>query len=473
MDRLAPPSAKHLLGADGAGRDILTRLIHGARISLVVGLAATTVTIVVAAAIGVPSGYLGGRYDIVVQRFVDGWMAFPGLLVLLTVMSIVGRGTLQIIVVLGILYGIHNSRVLRSAVIVIKENDYIAAAAATGNRKLRTVLRHVLPNIVAPVIIIYSINICYIVLDEAALSFLGFGLPLEVPSWGGMLSGDGHRYMERKPELALFPGICLAVVVYGVNMFGDAVRDLLDPRLKGGGGRALGVYRSPAAPPPASGGRGRDRPGDTGRSGRLGPGLQPHRLDVAAGSRVQRTSLEIPHLHAVVHVHHHRVCRSRLRCLVHGRVGDLLRLDHGGRLEALRGDRGGSYSIRRQGHSRALDVTYRTYQSYWLQGGFPDRVQREQEPGHYRISRQRNRTFEPLHAPVRGINCNPAAVGVDQPTQARAVGLVLLHLALCVRRRIGGRTKFDDEVGTQRQESPLLFGGEPRQTTAQYPGHVR
>ena len=246
MDRLAPPSAKHLLGADGAGRDILTRLIHGARISLVVGLAATTVTIVVAAAIGVPSGYLGGRYDIVVQRFVDGWMAFPGLLVLLTVMSIVGRGTLQIIVVLGILYGIHNSRVLRSAVIVIKENDYIAAAAATGNRKLRTVLRHVLPNIVAPVIIIYSINIGYIVLDEAALSFLGFGLPLEVPSWGGMLSGDGRRYMERKPELALFPGICLAVVVYGVNMFGDAVRDLLDPRLKGGGGRALGVYRSPS-----------------------------------------------------------------------------------------------------------------------------------------------------------------------------------------------------------------------------------
>ena len=245
-DRLAPPSAKHLLGADGAGRDILTRLIHGARISLVVGLAATTATIVVAAAIGVPSGYLGGRYDIVVQRFVDGWMAFPGLLVLLTVMSIVGRGTLQIIVVLGILYGIHNSRVLRSAVIVIKENDYIAAAAATGNRKLRTVLRHVLPNIVAPVSIIYSINIGYIILDEAALSFLGFGLPLEVPSWGGMLSGDGRRYMERKPELALFPGICLAVVVYGVNMFGDAVRDLLDPRLKGGGGRALGVYRSPS-----------------------------------------------------------------------------------------------------------------------------------------------------------------------------------------------------------------------------------
>ena len=204
MDRLAPPSAKHLLGADGAGRDILTRLIHGARISLVVGLAATTVTIVVAAAIGVPSGYLGGRYDIVVQRFVDGWMAFPGLLVLLTVMSIVGRGTLQIIVVLGILYGIHNSRVLRSAVIVIKENDYIAAAAATGNRKLRTVLRHVLPNIVAPVIIIYSINIGYIVLDEAALSFhLALCVRRRI---GGRTKFDDEVGTQRQESPLLFGG---------------------------------------------------------------------------------------------------------------------------------------------------------------------------------------------------------------------------------------------------------------------------
>ena len=474
MDRLAPPSAKHLLGADGAGRDILTRLIHGARISLVVGLAATTVTIVVAAAIGVPSGYLGGRYDIVVQRFVDGWMAFPGLLVLLTVMSIVGRGTLQIIVVLGILYGIHNSRVLRSAVIVIKENDYIAAAAATGNRKLRTVLRHVLPNIVAPVIIIYSINIGYIVLDEAALSFLGFGLPLEVPSWGGMLSGDGRRYMERKPELALFPR-----------------------HLPGGGGvRREHVRRRrtrPARPAPQGRRRARTRGLPQPEPRRLGRAADadataPVTLAAAGGSvrACNRIGSTAPPA-AGSNAHHlrFRTCMPLCTCItIVYAVADSVAwytaalaicsgLDHGGRLEALRGDRGGSNSIRRQGHSRALDGTYRTYQSYWLQGGFPDRVQREQEPGHYRIAGQRNRTFEPLHAPVRGINCNPAAVGVDQPTQARAVGLVLLHLALCVRRRIGGRTKFDDEVGTQRQESPLLFGGEPRQTTAQYPGHVR
>ena len=137
-----------------------------------------------------------------IKLFIMPDAAAQGLLVLLTVMSIVGRGTLQIIVVLGVLYGIHNSRILRSAVIGIKENDYIAAAKAIGNGRLRTVLRHVLPNIAAPVIIIYSINIGYIILDEAALSFLGFGLPLEVPSWGGMLSFDGRRYMERKPELA-------------------------------------------------------------------------------------------------------------------------------------------------------------------------------------------------------------------------------------------------------------------------------
>ncbi len=234
IDRLAAPSAKHLLGADPVGRDILSRLIYGARVSLIASLAGTTVTIVVASTIGVPSGYFGGKYDIILQRFVDAWMAFPGLLILLTVMSMVGRGMLQIIVVLGILYGIHNSRVVRSAVIGIKENDYFLAARAIGSTNVRMVMRHIMPNIMAPIIIIFSITIGGIILDEASLSFLGFGLPLDVPSWGGMLSGEGRRYMETKPELALLPGLCLTVVIFGTNMFGDAMRDLLDPRLRGG-----------------------------------------------------------------------------------------------------------------------------------------------------------------------------------------------------------------------------------------------
>ena len=234
FDRLQAPSAKYLLGTDQLGRDILSRLIYGARISVIVGLAATTLSVVVAAIIGVPSAFFGGKYDIIVQRFVDGWMAFPGLIILLTVMSMVGRGMLQIILVLGILSGIHSSRLVRSAVIGIKENDYFLAARAIGSPSTVTLVRHVLPNIMPVVIIIFSISIGGMILSEASLSFLGFGLPPDIPSWGGMLSWEGRIYMEVKPELAVYPGLCLSVVIFGTNMFGDAMRDLLDPRLRGG-----------------------------------------------------------------------------------------------------------------------------------------------------------------------------------------------------------------------------------------------
>ncbi len=233
---LEAPSARHLLGTDGLGRDFLSRLIHGARISLVVGLAATTLNVVVAALIGVTSGFLGGKFDLVVQRFVDAWMAFPGLLLLLTVMSIVGQGLLQIIVVLGITGGIGGSRVIRGAVIGVKENDYFLAAKAVGTPTTQILIRHVLPNIMAPVIIIFSINIGGVIISEASLSFLGFGLPIEVPSWGAMLSREGREFMEQAPWLALWPGFALTITVYSLNMFGDAMRDLLDPRLRGGEG---------------------------------------------------------------------------------------------------------------------------------------------------------------------------------------------------------------------------------------------
>ena len=171
------------------------------------------------------------------QRFVDAWMAFPGLLLLLTIMSLVGRGVPQIIVVLGVTGGIGGSRVIRGAVIGVKENAYFQAAEAIGNTKWRTLIRHVLPNIAAPVIIIFTINVGAVIISEAALSFLGFGLPISVPSWGGMLSREGREFMEVAPRLALWPGLCLTIVVYCLNMFGDAVRDLLDPRLRGGVGR--------------------------------------------------------------------------------------------------------------------------------------------------------------------------------------------------------------------------------------------
>ena len=236
VDRLQGPSIQYLLGTDQLGRDFLSRIIYGARISLTVGLAATALNVLIAVLIGSLSGFLGGKVDLVVQRFVDAWMAFPGLLLLLTIMSLVGRGLPQIIVVLGVTGGIGSSRIVRSAVIGVKENVYFQAAVAIGCSKGRILLRHVLPNIAAPVIIIFTINIGGVVMSEASLSFLGYGLPVEFPSWGGLLSREGRLYMEKAPWLALWPGLFLTITVYSLNMFGDAVRDLLDPRLRGGQG---------------------------------------------------------------------------------------------------------------------------------------------------------------------------------------------------------------------------------------------
>ena len=234
-DRLQGSSAQYLLGTDALGRDLLSRIIYGARLSLTVGLAATAISGVIAFLLGGTSGFLGGKFDMVVQRFVDAFMSFPGLILLLTIMSVVGRGLPQIIVVLGITGGIGGSRVVRGAVIAIKENDYFLAARAIGSTKWRTLVRHVLPNIMPVMIIIFSISVGGVIMAEASLSFLGFGLPPKIPSWGGLLSGGGRRYMEVAPWLALWPGLCLTITIYSLNMFGDAMRDLLDPRLRGEG----------------------------------------------------------------------------------------------------------------------------------------------------------------------------------------------------------------------------------------------
>ena len=234
IDRLQGSSARYLLGTDHIGRDLFSRIIYGARLSLTVGLAATALNVVVAVLIGGISGFFGGKLDLAVQRFVDAWMAFPGLLILLTIMSIVGRGIPQMILVLGIAGGIGGSRVVRGAVIGIKENDYFLAARAIGSPTTATLMRHVLPNIMAPVIIIFSITVGAVIIAEASLSFLGFGVPVNIPSWGAMLSNEGRLYMEVAPRLAMWPGVCLTAVVFCFNMFGDAMRDLLDPRLRGG-----------------------------------------------------------------------------------------------------------------------------------------------------------------------------------------------------------------------------------------------
>jgi peptide/nickel transport system permease protein len=237
IDRLKPPSGTYILGTDQLGRDILSRIIYGARVSMIIGLGATTLSSAISLTLGIISGFVGGRTDLLLQRFVDVWMSMPQLLVLMTVMSIVGNGQFQIIMVLGATMGIRGSRVIRSAVIGIKENTYVSAAQAIGCTPTRSMLRHILPNIMAPIIISFTIGIGGTIMQEASLSFLGFGVPPGVPSWGSMLSGEGRQFMEAAPTLALWPGFALTLVVYGINMFGDSLRDLLDPRLRGGVGR--------------------------------------------------------------------------------------------------------------------------------------------------------------------------------------------------------------------------------------------
>ncbi|MBN2240351.1 MAG: ABC transporter permease [Dehalococcoidales bacterium] len=236
--RLDGPSAEHLLGCDNLGRDLLSRIIFGARISMIVALAGSAISSTVSFLIGAISGFLGGKYDMTMQRFVDAWMCFPPLVLYLIVMSILGPGLLQVILVLGVSMGLGGgSRVTRSAVIRIKEDVYFEAARAIGVPTSRILTHHVLPNILPIMIIGFSTGLGGFILAEASLSFLGFGIPPPVPSWGGMLSGTGRQYMLQAPWMALWPGLFLAIVVFGVNMLGDAVRDLFDPKLRGGLGR--------------------------------------------------------------------------------------------------------------------------------------------------------------------------------------------------------------------------------------------
>ncbi len=236
-DYLAPPSAQFWLGADNLGRDMLSRVIFGARVSVIAGLAGSIWATIVSLIIGVLSGYLGGKVDLIVQRFVDAWMCLPSLILMMIIIAITGPGLWQLIIVMGLTFGVTGSRIIRSAVIGVKENMYVQAAVSIGSSTPRILTRHILPNIMAPAIVLFTTRVPNVILVEASLSFLGFGIPPPAASWGGMLSGMGRYYMLQAPWMVVWPGLALAIVVYGVNMFGDAVRDLLDPRLRGGVGR--------------------------------------------------------------------------------------------------------------------------------------------------------------------------------------------------------------------------------------------
>jgi peptide/nickel transport system permease protein len=231
--RLKPPGAQFYLGTDNLGRDVFSRIIYGARISVTVGFGAVTLSILLATIMGVTSGYFGGKVDVFVQRIVDAAMAFPVLVILLSIMAVLGPGLLNVILVLGIVPSANRSRIIRSATLAAKENQYVEAARAVGASHLRIILCHILPNVMAPIIIVGTNALGAVILVEATLSFLGFGVPPPYPSWGEMLSGSGRSYMYKAPWMAIWPGVAISLAVFGFNMLGDALRDLLDPRLRG------------------------------------------------------------------------------------------------------------------------------------------------------------------------------------------------------------------------------------------------
>jgi peptide/nickel transport system permease protein len=231
--RMKPPSAAHWLGTDNLSRDMWSRIVYGARVSVTVGFATVALAVTLATAIGVSSGYFGGVYDLVVQRVVDAWLSFPYLVIVLSVMAVLGPGLLNVVLSLAIIIAAVNSRVIRGATIAIAQGTYVEAARALGCGHARILVRHILPNVTATIIILATIGLGAAILAESGLSFLGFGVPPPYPAWGAMLSGSGRTYMFRAPWMAIWPGIAISLAVFGFNMLGDALRDVLDPRLRG------------------------------------------------------------------------------------------------------------------------------------------------------------------------------------------------------------------------------------------------
>jgi peptide/nickel transport system permease protein len=234
---LESPSWDHWFGTDHLGRDMFSRILYGARPSLYTGIVVVGLTTVIGAAVGAVSGYYGGVLDIAVQRVVDGLMAFPSLVLTLAVVSALGREvyysvSFAVVVALTVALVPGTARVVRGVALAQRNQQYVEAARVVGCHDTRIIWRHVLPNLMAPIIVIASIQLGAVILAESALSFLGYGTPPPTPTWGGMLSGGSTRFMEIAPWLAIFPGLALSLAVLAFNLFGDALRDVLDPRLR-------------------------------------------------------------------------------------------------------------------------------------------------------------------------------------------------------------------------------------------------
>ena len=231
-DRLLAPSTSYWLGTDNLGRDIFSRVIYGARVSLIVGLSVSIIATIISISLGMMSAYIGGKFDLIIQRFVDGFMCIPILIIIMVVISMLGQGLIQLIVIMGFSFGISGSRYSRGFALTIIQNTYIESAKAIGCSTSRILIFHVLPNILPLIIVGFTVLLPGVILMEAGLSFLGYGIPPPDPSWGGMLSGTNRSYMFLAPWMVIWPGFALSLVVFGTHMFGDAMRDLLDPRLK-------------------------------------------------------------------------------------------------------------------------------------------------------------------------------------------------------------------------------------------------
>jgi len=230
---LAPPGAEFWLGTDNLGRDLWSRVVHGSRISLTVGLASALLGAVAGGLVGLVSGYVGGRTDLVAQRLMDVMQALPILVLALVMAAALGPSLLNTIVAISVVIAPRAARVVRASVLAIREFAYIEAARALGIGHVRIAARHVLPNTFGPFIVLVTAQLGGAILAEAALSFLGLGIPEPYPSWGRMLSIAAAEYAEKAPWLVVFPGLAISLAVFGTNLLGDALRDTLDPRLRG------------------------------------------------------------------------------------------------------------------------------------------------------------------------------------------------------------------------------------------------
>ena len=231
--QFARPSAEHWFGTDEFGRDLMSRIIYGARIALFVGFTASFAGCTIGALLGVTSAYLGGKVDLFLERLMDILLAFPQLILALAIASILGPAIQNVVIAISIPIIPRAARVVRSTALSVKENVYVEAVQALGASRRRVVLQHILPNVMAPYIIILTAQLGAAILAEAALSYLGLGAAEPTPSWGLMLSGSALSYAEKAPWIPIFPGVAISLGVFGFNLFGDSLRDALDPKLRG------------------------------------------------------------------------------------------------------------------------------------------------------------------------------------------------------------------------------------------------